>query len=171
MPRNFDNLPGLNTIRLSNNNIQQVKESTFRGTPNLRYLYLDNNSITEIESGAFKNLPNLRELYLQYNHLRRIEADTFSDLQMLKRLDLKRNRLKRLPADAFFPRGDFTANFGKRNIVLHLGLNPLECDCGLAWLLHPFGGWKIRGTMRCWSPSEMRGRLLGSMSREDLHCS
>uniref|UniRef100_A0A673BHT4 Ig-like domain-containing protein n=1 Tax=Sphaeramia orbicularis TaxID=375764 RepID=A0A673BHT4_9TELE len=110
----------LETLDLSNNNIVDIKASSFPA------LFLNNNRISSLETGCFTNLssslqvlrlnrnrlssipakifqlPNLHHLELSRNRVRRVEGLTFHGLHALRSLKMQRNGLSRLMDGAFW---------------------------------------------------------------------
>ncbi|KAI3366899.1 hypothetical protein L3Q82_009540, partial [Scortum barcoo] len=115
----------LETLDLSNNNIVEIKASSFPSLP-LKNLFLNNNRISSLETGCFTNLssslqvlrlnrnrlstipakifqlPNLQHLELSRNRVRRVEGLTFHGLHALRSLKMQRNGLSRLMDGAFW---------------------------------------------------------------------
>uniref|UniRef100_A0A8C3AVW4 Leucine-rich repeats and immunoglobulin-like domains 3 n=1 Tax=Cyclopterus lumpus TaxID=8103 RepID=A0A8C3AVW4_CYCLU len=115
----------LETLDLSNNNIVEIKASSFPTLP-LKNLFLNNNRISALETGCFTNLssslqvlrlnrnrlsaipakmfqlPNLQHLELSRNRVRRVEGLTFHGLHALRSLKMQRNGLSRLMDGAFW---------------------------------------------------------------------
>uniref|UniRef100_A0A673BGF9 Ig-like domain-containing protein n=1 Tax=Sphaeramia orbicularis TaxID=375764 RepID=A0A673BGF9_9TELE len=115
----------LETLDLSNNNIVDIKASSFPALP-LKNLFLNNNRISSLETGCFTNLssslqvlrlnrnrlssipakifqlPNLHHLELSRNRVRRVEGLTFHGLHALRSLKMQRNGLSRLMDGAFW---------------------------------------------------------------------
>ncbi|XP_028256007.1 leucine-rich repeats and immunoglobulin-like domains protein 3 isoform X2 [Parambassis ranga] len=118
-------LLALETLDLSNNNIVEIKASSFPALP-LKNLYLNNNRVSFLEIGCFTNLsstlqilrlnrnrlssippkifqlPNLQHLELSKNRIRRVEGLTFHGLHALRSLKMQRNGLSRLMDGAFW---------------------------------------------------------------------
>uniref|UniRef100_A0A665TUS0 Ig-like domain-containing protein n=1 Tax=Echeneis naucrates TaxID=173247 RepID=A0A665TUS0_ECHNA len=115
----------LEMLDLSNNNIVDIKASSFPTLP-LKNLFLNNNRISSLETGCFTNLssslqvlrlnrnrlstipakifqlPNLQHLELSRNRVRRVEGLTFHGLHALRSLKMQRNGLSRLMDGAFW---------------------------------------------------------------------
>ena len=97
----FKSLINLQTLNLSFNRIKEIKEDTFKSLINLQYLYLFNNQIKEIKKDTFKSLTNLQELYLSGNQITEIKNDTFKSLTNLQELYLFGNQIKKIKEDTF----------------------------------------------------------------------
>uniref|UniRef100_A0A803VFP9 Leucine rich repeats and immunoglobulin like domains 3 n=1 Tax=Ficedula albicollis TaxID=59894 RepID=A0A803VFP9_FICAL len=115
----------LETLDLSNNNISELKISSFPSLQ-LKYLYINSNRITSMEPGTFDNLSttlqvlklnrnkisaipqkmfklsHLQHLELNRNKIRKIDGLTFQGLPALKSLKLQRNGVTRLMDGAFW---------------------------------------------------------------------
>uniref|UniRef100_A0A1A9W4E0 LRRCT domain-containing protein n=1 Tax=Glossina brevipalpis TaxID=37001 RepID=A0A1A9W4E0_9MUSC len=89
-------------IRLSNNLISGLKQSTFRNLPKLQYLDLSSNEINSMEAGALKNLPDLQEYVLADNKLVELKDHAFEDLPNLLAVHFQYNNLRDMSADSFF---------------------------------------------------------------------
>ncbi|KAK9510465.1 hypothetical protein O3M35_005248 [Rhynocoris fuscipes] len=70
--RSIRELPHLTTLRLDENQIDALRETSFVDIPPLKEIYLNNNKITEVQRGAFHRLPELKKLDLSGNQIRRI---------------------------------------------------------------------------------------------------
>ncbi|KAG8332066.1 hypothetical protein J6590_029675 [Homalodisca vitripennis] len=75
--RSIRELPSLSVLRLDENLIDKLPETTFVDIPPLREIHLARNYITEIHRGAFHRLPALRVLDLNENRLRKIHPEFF----------------------------------------------------------------------------------------------
>ncbi|OXB72515.1 UNVERIFIED_CONTAM: hypothetical protein H355_008211 [Colinus virginianus] len=115
----------LETLDLSNNNISELKMSSFPFLQ-LKYLYINSNRITSMEPGTFDNLSttlqvlklnrnkisaipqkmfklsHLQHLELNRNKIKKIDGLTFQGLPALKSLKLQRNGITRLMDGAFW---------------------------------------------------------------------
>ncbi|CAM5173881.1 unnamed protein product [Eretmochelys imbricata] len=83
----------LETLDLSDNNLQYIKTSAFLSLHHLRTLLLSGNRILTLQKGAFKGLTSLRHLSLAQNGLYKLSQGSFLGLKALETLDLSRNRL------------------------------------------------------------------------------
>ncbi|XP_066494274.1 trophoblast glycoprotein-like [Tiliqua scincoides] len=72
-------IPGYTrNLFITGNQIAHICSQDFQGLPNLVTLSLSNNRIHTVESRAFSTLQSLRFLDLSYNHLATIHPDAFS---------------------------------------------------------------------------------------------
>ena len=108
--------------------------SVLKNLANLEKLNLNGNSITEIPHGAFSGLYKLRTLLLNNNKLLTLSFNV-NDLISLETMDLSANSIG-------YASNSFTSQIEdiswKTNLVVHLGINPLVCNCKhldfVAWL-------------------------------------
>ncbi|XP_066287756.1 leucine-rich repeat and immunoglobulin-like domain-containing nogo receptor-interacting protein 2 [Branchiostoma lanceolatum] len=92
-PGTFSNLPQLQKLHLSSNQITNIQPGTFSNLPLLQELRLDSNQITYIQPGAFSNLLLLQELRLSSNQITTIQPDALSNLPQLQTLYLNNNKI------------------------------------------------------------------------------
>ena len=90
-----------NRIDLSNKQIEQIDEDTFKELTNLRSVILNVNYIQEIYQETFKNLYNLEDLQINVNKIRFLDKDLFKDLRSLISLSLNNNRIEFIPQSIF----------------------------------------------------------------------
>lgn len=137
----FSGLSYLESLTLSNNEIEVIDENVFMGlsnlteidlgfnsmrlTPNLfKYtekltiIDLSMNNLDSIPDTLFHNLKNLQILFLWSNNFTTINGSIFRDLTSLKTLELSHCHIKYLPYDAFYSLKGLTA--------INLGMNELE---------------------------------------------
>ncbi|XP_069175478.1 G-protein coupled receptor GRL101 [Procambarus clarkii] len=88
-------------LDLSRNNIQHLKNGTFRHLWRLRILLLSDNNITALTEGAFLGLHNLRTLHLNGNLIGSLGSLAFYGLGALPILDLSHQLLSRVFPGAF----------------------------------------------------------------------
>ncbi|KAJ9585472.1 hypothetical protein L9F63_002737 [Diploptera punctata] len=69
----FDLLPKLKVLDLSNCNLQHLNASTFTKFPNLEFLYLSSNQLSTLPSNFTLPLINLKELHLAQNYLTSVQ--------------------------------------------------------------------------------------------------
>ena len=97
----FSDLSSLNVLSLSNNSLSSLPEDIFNGLSGLGTLNLDNNSLSSLHEEIFDGLTSLRLLYLHDNSLRSLPEGLLSRsrLPSLNRLWLANNGLVCLPRD------------------------------------------------------------------------
>lgn len=97
----FANLTSLRRLSLHQNPISALQECVFKDLIGLQVLKLQNNSISKL-NGAFKKyLPNLTQLRLNGNKLTAIKHGDFQGLQSLQNLSLHENEIKELDKGCF----------------------------------------------------------------------
>ena len=91
-------LKELTSIDLSDMNIEEIKENTFKGLSNLETLNLSDNKITEIKRGTFDELSNLYSLNLSNNKITKagIDNNVFKYLKNLDSVDLSHNKIEEI---------------------------------------------------------------------------
>lgn len=111
----FD-LPYLEQLDLSMNNLKSVSNISFEIFPTLRILLLDYNELSYIP--LLNVLQLLNELSLNFNMIKNIPPNSFTYFPSLKKLSLKGNKIDRIEKDSFF---------GLRNLeYLNLSENKLK---------------------------------------------
>ncbi|KAK0149088.1 Toll-like receptor 13 [Merluccius polli] len=87
----FDDLKGLNLIRLDNsgNGVVNLQPGLFKRLRNLTVLSLENMGIHNLPKGVFANLSQLRRLQLGHNVMQHLEVDILDSLPSLQYLDLR----------------------------------------------------------------------------------
>ncbi|KAB0802187.1 hypothetical protein PPYR_04373 [Photinus pyralis] len=131
----------LESLTLSNNEIEIIDDDVFMGSSNLTEIDLGSNSIrltpnlfkyTEkltlidlsmnnldsIPDTLFHNLNNLRVLFLWGSNFTTINGSIFRDLTSLRTLELSHCHIQHLPYDAFYSLKNLTA--------INLGMNEFE---------------------------------------------
>ncbi|VDD87979.1 unnamed protein product [Enterobius vermicularis] len=122
-PRIFQHHHLLLDLDLSSNSIAEIAPDAFQGLGSLKSLILYKNNITEIHQNTFRGLKNLTMLLLNSNRLRCVWKETFKDLRNLTLLSLFQNEVRSIAEGTF-------DNLPHLHTV-HLGKNPLICDCNL----------------------------------------
>ena len=91
----FAHLPKLRSIRLSNNQIENVKPNAFSDLANLQEIYMNDLALlTMVEENAFHNLPSLIDIELSgCRQLSFIHPNAFNGLPLLQSLNLANNAL------------------------------------------------------------------------------
>ncbi|XP_027009246.2 toll-like receptor 22 [Tachysurus fulvidraco] len=98
----FANLTRLNSLYLFSNRISKLPSCVFKDLNNLEILRLGTNKLLTI-GGVFKNnLPFLKVLELEFNKLSIIYNETFRGLSGLQTLRLGDNQISKIEAEAFF---------------------------------------------------------------------
>lgn len=85
----------LNTLLLSNNNIDTIDDLSFANTRSLYWLELNDNKLTVIKRNTFTGLTRMQELNIRKNRIHTIE-DGALEMPKLDILNLSHNRIKSL---------------------------------------------------------------------------
>lgn len=126
--RAFDDMPNLNIILLTDNNLKQWNSDWFTNSPGLSVIDFSNNCITTLPVKAFKNILGVHSVnglnvttnvYLNSNSLTYIDSAAFEDLEVLGWLYLDRNQLTAIDDSVF-------ASFRQLD-WLKLDYNKLKC--------------------------------------------
>ncbi|CAH0552940.1 unnamed protein product [Brassicogethes aeneus] len=131
----------------------------------LQKLDLSRNKISSLKSRQFVEVPSLRRLDLSGNNIKYIDTEAFANLKHLERLKLNQNQINSISLGTFDP---FT-NLKQ----IDISGNPLNCDCGLLWLLDWTAkkGVKLISNPICNSPPEFNDIPLRKIKvGEDIHC-
>ncbi|KAJ0177709.1 hypothetical protein K1T71_006582 [Dendrolimus kikuchii] len=91
----------LKVVRLDRNNMNSVPSSSLNGPQSLRVLSLRENRIALIRQASFVSQKTLEEIDLHANMISAIEGGAFLGLTDLQILDLGRNRLSKFNSDVF----------------------------------------------------------------------
>lgn len=112
--------PSLLSLSLSGNSIKffDIKSS------NLTSLRINNNQIENLEARAFKNLPSLRKLRLDSNKISKIYNDTFSSAKQIFELNLENNTINYIESNSFCSLNNMSRLFLSNN---NLGAVRLYC--------------------------------------------
>uniref|UniRef100_A0A182PNT2 LRRCT domain-containing protein n=1 Tax=Anopheles epiroticus TaxID=199890 RepID=A0A182PNT2_9DIPT len=95
----FGNMPHLNWLDLSENEIADLEYDALRSTRRLQVLKLSHNSLTEVPAELFRNAHNLRVLELAHNSLKYL-PDNLLLSEGLERLDVSHNQFTKIPVTA-----------------------------------------------------------------------
>ncbi|XP_050304221.1 adhesion G protein-coupled receptor A3 [Anthonomus grandis grandis] len=93
----------------------------------LQKLNLSGNQISHLEKNQFKLVPKLKRLDLSENHIKQIDLGAFHGLSELEKLKLNHNELSLITMG--------TLDDVPALKQLDISNNPLQCDCGLLWIL------------------------------------
>ncbi|XP_026217824.1 toll-like receptor 13 [Anabas testudineus] len=97
----FANRTMLRRLSLYNNSISVLKECVFKDLVRLQVLKLQTNCLSKLNDAFKNNLPNLRQLYLNRNKLTAIKNGEFKGLQSLQNLSLHENQINNLEKGCF----------------------------------------------------------------------
>ncbi|XP_076258665.1 remoulade isoform X2 [Rhynchophorus ferrugineus] len=150
-------------LNLSNNNLKTF--STKVELIALQKLNLSGNQITELQESQFKEVPHLRRLDLSGNVIKQIHIKSFEGLKHLERLKLNNNELTSIIVGTF----DALPNLKQ----LDISNNPLQCDCGLLWVLDYIQNQSVKliSNPKCNSPPSFKGLPLRKLRiGVNIHC-
>lgn len=120
-PQTFHQCPDLIEIRIHDNRIRYLNESTFRHNVHLEVLDVGNNQLTIVDSRLLENLNNLNFLSFSNNYLEDFSVDTVKNLSNLQELHLHGNNLLDLHVE------NLVKYLTRLEIVLITG-NNLKCE-------------------------------------------
>jgi Leucine-rich repeat (LRR) protein len=90
----------LKDIKVKHNNINIVKEYSFKNCKNLQNLDMRWNKIKEIEPNTLRILKNIKSIFLSYNELKTIDG-LFQYLESPDLIDIRNNKIKVIKKDHF----------------------------------------------------------------------
>ncbi|XP_023221330.1 insulin-like growth factor-binding protein complex acid labile subunit [Centruroides sculpturatus] len=96
----FSVLKNLEVLRISENDLKELKENIFEGLDKLWDLSLRNNQLESID-GAFLNLSTLKVLDLSWNKISQITNTTFIGIDQVSYISLDYNQISRIDAGSF----------------------------------------------------------------------
>lgn len=91
----FANAKNLIVLLINNNrNFREIQANAFSGASNLQTLDLSENQIQSIHETAFHGLGSVIRLFLEMNNISELHPNTFRDVTSLRTLHLFRNQLE-----------------------------------------------------------------------------
>ncbi|XP_054637773.1 trophoblast glycoprotein b [Dunckerocampus dactyliophorus] len=193
----FHNLPNLERLDLSNNNIQMFSEKAFPDESKLQVLNLsrsfhNHSSVSEVlnilqsgnllqltvldlsdndlvllPDGIFTSLSNLVNVNLQNSSIISISSGILK-VPPLRELDLRDNSLRNLPTNTLT---EFNL---KSDLRVRLAGNPWRCDCFivdmLVWLKNSTQVTDMK-SLTCADPARLSRRPLVQVEQSQLKCS
>ncbi|XP_043974052.1 toll-like receptor 21 [Gambusia affinis] len=119
----FKGLHSLQSLYLTNNEIDFLPSEAFDDLTSLNFLTLDNCcvGVAQLKPGIFKNLRNLTKLVVENMGIQNFSKDVFGNLTQLRILQLNRNVMQSISVDALesLPKLQY---LDMRNV-------PLSCTC------------------------------------------
>ncbi|XP_043964410.1 leucine-rich repeats and immunoglobulin-like domains protein 3 [Gambusia affinis] len=97
----FQDLPTLRSLKLQRNRLTGLMDGAFFGLSNMEVLQLGFNNLTEVSKGWLYGLGALQQLHLEHNTISRIQPETWKCCQKLSKLNLSSNHLSRLEESSF----------------------------------------------------------------------
>jgi Leucine-rich repeat (LRR) protein len=99
---NFEGASNLMELDLGLNKLTKLEAETFVRAPRLQKVKLDQNRLKEIDEKAFQGLSNLKSLNLGTNNIKVIHKNTFKWNPNLEEIRLTNNAIETLPKELFF---------------------------------------------------------------------
>ncbi len=151
----------LHTLDLSNNNLKRLDQKTLEHLSGLSKLVLSNNRLSFSENN-FQNNQRLEVIDLSNNQLQYLTSHVFDGLNRVEKVNLNNNDLRSVDACIF---ANMHINkLTRRNTVINLNNNPIECDCALFYL-NRFKHYQLNLT--CSAPPFYQGRAFDELFREE----
>ena len=101
IPDEIKYFKNIQTINLSENKIQGINSSTFKGLLRLRTVVLSKNRINQIPEDLFVDNQMLERVFLKHNRLRQIPEKVFRGLEFLEHVELDSNQIEEIPSTLF----------------------------------------------------------------------
>lgn len=131
-PDAFEGLSSIKILSLKNNNIESLDDVVFN-LPQLEELDLSLNNLASLNNETFHNFPDLKSLNLEFNELTYLNSFVFENLPKLETLRLNNNNLRNLPVNIFFNNTKLRRIFLNTNYLTQLtdlGLPAIDfLDC------------------------------------------
>uniref|UniRef100_A0A023GAE7 Putative secreted protein n=1 Tax=Amblyomma triste TaxID=251400 RepID=A0A023GAE7_AMBTT len=162
LTRDFGLLPaGLRHVTVDTAQVGYVDDLWLATLVNLESVTLRNTDVSELKRSMMpRPAAALRNLDLSHNQLTTLPADFGEELPALRELDLSHNRISSLPEASLMPLQTSVTS-------ARLEGNPLECNCGLQFLLRFPDIWRHAS---CAEPEALRNTSLSEVSEGDLQC-
>lgn len=153
-------LHSLQTLSISNNNLNNLKSDALKGLTNLITINAQFSHLTSIESTILESSANkIQQVNFAYNELQNLPVDIFNikPERSIFNVFLQQNKLETLP-EGIFDMAIQSSGTVKANLIN----NPWRCDCDLAWLRDYIVQKKIvtDDVPECSSPQTNDGKLL-----------
>lgn len=87
----FENLLNLKNLYLGGNELKTIPAEIFETLPNLQNISLEANKLQNIDRNIFRENPSLQNIWLNDNKIRNVNPSTFENLRSLEYLDLRGN--------------------------------------------------------------------------------
>lgn len=188
----FQNLSSLQRMFLGANQFTEISEFLFTPLKSVKVLDLsDNRLLSVLSSSIFKSIrTTLIHLNLRGTGIRTLQNDVFLGLNSLQSLSLANTPIRHFPnvyglnrlyaidlqgtnITTVYP---CEAEFLSNTVISNIHLPALTCDCQIAWLRRvgdsqfTAASSPARQQWECSSPARLRGRLLQSLTVNDLTC-
>ncbi|XP_070292605.1 TLR4 interactor with leucine rich repeats isoform X2 [Salvelinus sp. IW2-2015] len=161
----FQNLKKLSKLSLSNNNIYHLESESLKGLSSLTEFLIDGNVLENLPAGLLDPLERVEELDFSCNQISTVDPSAFEQLKHLSVLKLKDNRLTSLSGNIF------ALNSGLYDLDLHG--NNWTCDCRLGdlkqWMKSAHSQGKLLTVfLQCHHPATLRGKYLDYINSSQL---
>lgn len=188
----FKNVPNLENINVSWNNIDSVSFAAFESLTLLQSLDFSHNAIAEVSNDGdatmpalttldlshnnihmlssprvFQCFPSLVNLDLSNNNMEYIHPATFQHLPNLRNVHLEFNEFESLPEQLFH---------NTSVAELNLGANPWDCHCGVGWLVRDLQNTGVdhiytnTHNIRCNQPQVLSEMHVKDLNHSELRC-
>ncbi|CAN7938515.1 unnamed protein product [Ixodes hexagonus] len=163
LTEDFNNLPQtVRGISIVYSTIGRVDEHWLSELTNLEYIVIRDSNLKSFSRTMLpRPASRLRNIDFSFNELIDIPADFDEDLSVLVFLDLEGNRITSLEEQSV------ARLLNDSRTLILLGQNPLHCDCRVAYL-RSVSERRLRA--RCETPQAVKGRLIQTLSDEDVGC-
>ncbi|XP_014249730.1 protein artichoke-like [Cimex lectularius] len=164
-PRAMMRLPSLKELSFSFNNIIDAGEvgRSIRELPHLAVVKVDNNQIDELRETSFVDIPPLKEIYLNMNKIKEVQRGAFHRLPSLSKIDLSDNNIKRI-----FPEF-YLQSYDSRVEELNLMNNEIDHIMALTIIMETLPQLKFLDVSKNKLQDIMFGALRGHPTLERLH--
>ncbi|CDQ85117.1 unnamed protein product [Oncorhynchus mykiss] len=161
----FQNLKKLSKLSLSNNNIYHLESESLKGLSSLTEFLIDGNELENLPAGLLDPLERVEELDFSCNQISTVDPSAFEQLKHLSVLKLKDNRLTSLSGNIF------ALNSALYDLDLHG--NNWTCDCRLGelkqWMKSAHSQGKLLTVfLQCHHPATLRGKYLDYINSSQL---
>ena len=156
----FSKLKMLTKLDICNNHISEIEPYAFSGLEKLTQLNIYSNQIEDLPVETFKSLSQLNILLLSTNKINCLRRGLFDNVTHLRLLSLFGNKIRSIE--------DGTFNNIKSTSTLHLGSNPLICDCNLKWI--SFMPARVSSSAKCDYPERVAGKAVSQMDSDEFIC-
>ncbi|TRZ00085.1 hypothetical protein DNTS_004639 [Danionella cerebrum] len=178
----FKKLVTLNTLDISQNNLNFIPLEVFKGFPDsLMELYISNNKLKLFMWEGLKHLKSLQRLDLSDNQLTQVPSCLSNFTKSIQTLVLSKNKLVMLSPDflkdsfslkvldlsfnqiRFIDESSFPENVINQLQTLYLNNNEFVCSCNASWLVRWINRTfvnipRLASDVTCSSPSAQKGQ-------------
>jgi len=176
----FDEIPPFDAssvewklLNLSFNFIHAVHDNPFLNLTKIEAIDLSHNRIDDVAVDGFKGVAaDIKQLDLSYNRIVDFPATSMIAMTSLTKLDLGDNKITTIDDNAVtFIKAAIDAD---PKMKINLKGNPFSCDCNLInfvnFMKSNFKNIANPHDLKCASPPNLAGRVLGALVDEELLC-